>query len=209
MNNFFVTGTDTNVGKTICSFLLVARTKKNYWKPIQCGDIDESDSQFIRKFSDIDQVIIPEHIKLNTPQSPNIAATLEDQIIKVEDLPKNEEISNTIIEGAGGILVPINNHEYVIDIAYRYNAEIILVTRDYLGCINHTLMSINYLKTNKHKLKGIIFSGKFNKKVRDTIKSLSGVSNFLEIPELENLSSNSSDFVTSELGGRIDHFLNN
>lgn len=156
--NYFVTGIDTDSGKTLVSAILCGALGYAYWKPIQAGAPKDSDT--IKALSP-QTIIHSEKYFLNTPASPHAAAKIDNVNIKVSDFHVPAQ-SGIIIEGAGGCLVPLNDTEFVIDLTPRLNASIILVADLYLGSINHTLLSAHLLKTRNYSVKGIIFNGKTN-----------------------------------------------
>ncbi|WP_456457812.1 dethiobiotin synthase [Reichenbachiella sp.] len=156
MKKYFVTGIDTDAGKSIASAILVEKLKADYWKPIQAGFPTDSDT--IRSLVNADRIIHPEGIILQAPMSPHAAAKLENVDLRAEQLSVPETENTLIIEGAGGLLVPINDDEFVINLAKQFDAEVILVSRNYLGSINHTMLSIAYLKQNGFSVAGIIFN---------------------------------------------------
>jgi dethiobiotin synthetase len=156
--NYFVTGIDTDSGKTLVSAILCNALNYTYWKPIQSGHPKDSDT--VKALSP-KTFIHPERHLLNTPASPHASAKIDGINININDfqLPDNE---NLIIEGAGGCLVPINDTHFVIDIARHLKTSIILVADLYLGSINHTLLTSAYLKSNNLPVKGLIFNGDEN-----------------------------------------------
>lgn len=156
--NYFVTGIDTDSGKTLASAILCAALGYDYWKPVQAGLPKDSDT--VKSLSP-ETKIHPESFLLNTPASPHAAAKIDNVNIHVADFlaPKPSEL---IIEGAGGCLVPINDSEFMIDLATHLKATIILVADLYLGSINHTLLTLHLLETKNHPIKGIIFNGPSN-----------------------------------------------
>lgn len=156
--NYFVTGIDTDSGKTLVSAILCEALRYAYWKPVQAGTPKDSDT--VKSLSPT-TIIHPEKYFLQTPASPHAAAKLDNIKIDLHSLapPAQSEI---VIEGAGGCLVPLNDSDFVIDLAPRLNASIILVADLYLGSINHTLLSAHLLKTRGYPVKGIIFNGKSN-----------------------------------------------
>lgn len=156
MKKYFVTGIDTDAGKTIASAILVEKLKADYWKPIQAGE--PTDSNAVRRLVSPERVIHPEGIVLEAPMSPHAAAKLENIDLRAAQLKLPETENTLLIEGAGGLLVPINDEEFVINLAKQFDAEVILVSRNYLGSINHTMLSIAYLKDNGFKIAGIIFN---------------------------------------------------
>ncbi len=171
---FFISGTDTNVGKTIVSAILVNKLDAIYYKPIQCG-LDENgkkDSDIIRDICK-NKTIWKETYFFKKPLSPNIAAKKEGKKILISKF-KNKIDKNLskdlIIEGAGGLNVPVNDNKLIVDLAAFFKLPIILVCRTSLGTINHTLLSISLLKNKKIKLHGLIFVGNRIKDTENTIK---------------------------------------
>lgn len=177
-NGYFVTGTDTNIGKTIISTILVEKIKGVYWKPLQCG-LNENglkDSDIVKKILMLEKKrIFKEVYFFKDPISPNLAS--HNCNIRVSMNLLKSSVPNckrpVIIEGAGGLLVPINKKELMIDLIVKINFPVIIVSSTKLGTINHTLLSIEALKKRNQKLHGIIFVGDENKKVIDTIFNFS------------------------------------
>ena len=157
--NYFVTGIDTDSGKTIASAVLCKAFGYDYWKPIQAGLPKDSDT--IKQLVP-DTIIHPEAFLLKTPASPHAAAKIDGVVIRPEIIAAPATSHGLVIEGAGGCLVPLNDSDFVIDLVPRFNAEIILVADLYLGSINHTLLTVNLLKARKYPVKGIIFNGESN-----------------------------------------------
>lgn len=176
-NGYFVSGTDTNVGKTIVSSILVEKFNGLYWKPIQCGKDKNNltDSEKVRDLLKLKRKrVLKESFFFNQPISPNIASKLEKRIIKISDFNvKSDNKKKLIIEGAGGLMVPINNSKLVVDLASHLGFPVILVSSSELGTINHTLMSINTLKQKKIKIAGIVFIGRDNIRTFNTIENFS------------------------------------
>lgn len=157
--NYFVTGIDTDSGKTLASAILCEALGYDYWKPVQAGFPKDSDAI---KALVPDVTIHPETYLLKTPASPHAAAAIDGIQIDIEKFSLPKTSKGIIIEGAGGCLVPLNDSSFVIDLAPRLNAEIILVADLYLGSINHTLLTVHLLKTRGYTIKGIIFNGNSN-----------------------------------------------
>jgi len=156
----FITGIGTGVGKTIVSAVLVQKLQADYWKPIQSGDLDNSDTALVRSLvSNKTTVFHTEAYRLTQPFSPHKSAALDGIRIDPEKviLPKTNNL--LVIEGAGGLMVPLNEDYLMIDLIKKLDAEVILVSQNYLGSINHTLMSAGILKSNGIKLSRLIFSG--------------------------------------------------
>ncbi|MCV9385723.1 dethiobiotin synthase [Reichenbachiella ulvae] len=183
---YFVTGIDTDAGKSIVSAILVQKLKADYWKPVQAGE--PTDSNFVRSMIDSDLVIHPEGVILEHPMSPHAAAERENVKVERKQFSVPETENNLIIEGAGGLMVPINSSEFVIDFARDFDAEVILVSRNYLGSINHTMLSIEYLKSNDFKIKGLIFNDEPNPETESFILQYSGIPCLGHIPKLKEIS---------------------
>ena len=156
----FITGIGTGVGKTIVSAILVQKLKADYWKPIQSGDLDNSDTALVRSLVSHKLCTFhPEAYRLTQPFSPHKSAALDGIYIDPEKFVLPETENQLIIEGAGGLMVPINDQFLMIDLIKKLDAEVVLVSKNYLGSINHTLMSAGILKNNGIKLSRLIFSG--------------------------------------------------
>ncbi len=189
---YFVSGIGTEIGKTIVSAILVEALQADYWKPIQSGDLHYSDSDKIKDYISNDNTKIhSERFRLNTPASPHYSAEVGGVKIKKEDfqIPKTE--NHLIIEGAGGLLVPINEQETILDVISHLNIPVILVASYYLGSINHTLLSINQLIHKNIPITALIFNGAPTTSSRDIIIKMSkNIPLVLDIPKLEEINSN-------------------
>lgn len=145
MNKIFkyvITGIGTDVGKTVVSSILAEALKASYWKPIQAGDLDNSDSIKVNRFTDSVRVL-EEVFRLSEPMSPHAAAEIDGVEITKDDLSLPEVEGNLIVEGAGGIMVPVNSKGLTFaDLIEHWNLPTIVVSRHYLGSINHTLMTV-------------------------------------------------------------------
>ena len=178
----FITAIGTDCGKTLVSAIFCQYLKADYWKPIQTGQI--LDSIEIKNLVSDPLRIYPETHLYNNPVSPHFAAEQENRHIALTDfrLPKTE--SNLIIEGAGGLLVPLNgNGDFLLDFISKENIEIVLVIRLYLGCINHALLSINELKRRKLSIKGLVFNGNDTFGAIDIITKITQLATLLIIKE--------------------------
>lgn len=165
----FITGIGTDVGKTITSAIITQALEADYWKPIQAGDLDNSDSHKIQRYISNDKTIIhPNSYKLNTPASPHVAAAIDGITIDLKQIIEPTTSNHLVIEGAGGVLVPINNQDCIIDLIQK-DYKVVLVSRHYLGSINHTLLTFEALKNRKNPLAGIVFSGEENKASEEII----------------------------------------
>ncbi len=170
----FITGIGTDVGKTIASAIVVEALQSDYWKPIQAGDLDFSDTHKVK--SQISNTKTQFHLNayaLNTPASPHFAAQLDGIVIDLKKIIEPKTDNHLVIEGAGGILVPLNDSDCIVDLIQK-DYKVIVVSRHYLGSINHTLLTIEALKTRKISVAGIIFSGDENKATEEIILKKSG-----------------------------------
>lgn len=171
----FVTGIGTDVGKTIASAIITEALEADYWKPIQAGDLDNSDSHKIKCFLSNEKTVIhPNSYALNTPASPHLAAELDRTTIDVKKIIEPKTENHLVVEGAGGVFVPLNSKDCVIDLIHP-DYKVIVVSRHYLGSINHTLLTIEALQNRKIAVAGIVFSGDENKATEEIILSKTGV----------------------------------
>nr|WP_199002290.1 dethiobiotin synthase [Flavobacterium sp. ASV13] len=171
----FVTGISTDVGKTIASSIIVEALEADYWKPIQAGDLDHSDSHKIKAgISNQKTKIFENSYKLNTPASPHLAAEIDNITIDLKQIQEPITDNHLVIEGAGGIFVPLNNTETIIDLI-QPDYKIIVVSRHYLGSINHTLLTIEAIRNRGFEVVGIIFSGSENKSTENIIQNKTGI----------------------------------
>ena len=171
----FITGIGTDVGKTIASSITVEALEADYWKPIQAGDLDNSDTNKVQKYvSNTTTEFHKNAYALQTPASPHLAAQIDGIIIDINKIIKPKTKNNLVVEGAGGIFVPLNDADCVIDLI-QPDYKVIVVSRHYLGSINHTLMTIEILKSRNLNVAGIIFSGDENKASESIILEKTGV----------------------------------
>ncbi|TRX01895.1 dethiobiotin synthase [Flavobacterium gawalongense] len=171
----FITGISTDVGKTIASAIITESLEADYWKPIQAGDLENSDSHKIKSFlSNKKTVVYPNSYALNTPASPHLAAELDGIVIDLKNITEPKTANHLVIEGAGGIFVPLNDKDSVIDLI-QPDYKVIVVSRHYLGSINHTLLTIEALQNRKINIAGIIFNGEENKSSEAIILNKTGI----------------------------------
>lgn len=171
----FVTGIDTNVGKTIASAIITEALEADYWKPIQSGDLDHSDSHKIKELlSNRKSKIHPNAYVFETPASPHYAAIVENRTIEISEIKRPKTKNKLVIEGAGGVLVPLNETHLIIDLMQPED-QIIVVSKNYLGSINHTLLTIETLKSRNLNIAGIIFNGAKNESTASIILKHSGL----------------------------------
>lgn len=167
----FITGIGTDVGKTITSAIITQSLEADYWKPVQAGDLDNSDSHKIQRYISNDKTVIHANsYKLNTPASPHLAAEIDGITIALTKIIEPKTNNHLVIEGAGGILVPLNTTDSIIDLI-QPDYKVILVSRHYLGSINHTLLTFEILKSRKIEVAGIVFSGDEDKASESLILS--------------------------------------
>ena len=170
---FFVTGTDTGVGKTVVSALLCAGLEAAYWKPIQTGTRDGTDTKTVLQLAKLDPPrIIPETYRFAPPVSPHLAAKLAGVRIEMGRfrLPRAAKSENIIVEGAGGVLVPINERCLMVHLMKRLKLPVLLVSRTALGTINHTLLSLAALLSARIAVRGVVLVGKQNRENKRAIE---------------------------------------
>ncbi|WP_293786378.1 dethiobiotin synthase [uncultured Pedobacter sp.] len=188
MDKYFITGIGTGIGKTLVSAILTEKLKADYWKPIQSGDLETSDSLTVKNLiSNPDTVIHPEIYRLTQPLSPHLSARLDGIEIDLQKIEMPITDNNLIIEGAGGLMVPLNEKELIVDLIKKLQAEVILVSQNYLGSINHTLLSVNLLKQYDIPIKGIIFNGAENKETERYILQYTKIKKLGYIPSLNQI----------------------
>lgn len=171
MRKIFVTGIGTDVGKTIVSAVLTEALQADYWKPIQCGSLELTDTERVKRLvSSSESVFHPEAYRLRTPASPHYAAQAEEKKIHWGKLRLPETENTMIVEGAGGILVPFNyKGETMLDMVKNWDLEVVVVSRNYLGSINHTLLTLKVLQDANVKVLGVIFNGEPNESTEEVI----------------------------------------
>ncbi len=175
MKKYFITGISTEVGKTIASAIITEALEADYWKPIQAGDLDFSDTHKVEALlSNTTSVFHPNSYALNTPMSPHASAEIDGIQIDIKKIEEPKTKNNLVIEGAGGLLVPLNDKDTILDIIPS-DAKVIVVSRHYLGSINHTLLTVNLLKEKGHDV-SILFSGSEHPTTEAIIQTMTSVS---------------------------------
>ena len=165
----FITGIGTDVGKTVASAITVQALEADYWKPIQAGDLDHSDTDKVKALvSNKKSQFHPNAYALNTPASPHYAASLDGIVLDIKKIQEPITANHLVIEGAGGILVPLNDTDSIIDLIHK-DHKVVVVSRHYLGSINHTLLTFEALKNRNIAVAGIIFSGDENQATESII----------------------------------------
>jgi dethiobiotin synthetase len=159
--NYFVTAIGTDSGKTLVSAILCEALHADYWKPIQAGL--PKDSETVKNLvANQTTIIHRERYLLNTPASPHAAAKIDGVQINIKDFKIPESKNSVIIEGAGGCLVPLNNEHFIIDLIAELKQPVVLVSNLYLGSINHTLLTVEALRSRQIEIHGLIFNGDSN-----------------------------------------------
>lgn len=175
MQKIFVTGISTEVGKTIASAIITEALEADYWKPVQAGDLENTDSHKVaRLISNAKTVVHPSSYELKTPMSPHAAAEIEGVRIDRFHIKEPETENHLVIEGAGGLLVPLNEEDTMFDIIMP-SYKVIVVSRHYLGSINHSLLTINWLQQKGYDV-SVLFSGDANPHTENIILHKTGVS---------------------------------
>lgn len=194
MQKYIITGIGTEVGKTVVSAIVSEALRANYWKPVQAGDLDFSDSMKVDAWTD-NVNILEERYRLKTPMSPHAAADIDGISIASHDF-QVPDVNPLVIEGAGGLMVPLNQTGLTyLDVFQKWNLPVILVSRHYLGSINHTLMSVDALKQRGIEIKGIIFVGDEHPTTESIILKSTGLPMIIRIPMTNEVN---KDFVMEQ-----------
>ena len=200
MSGFFVTGTDTEVGKTLVSAWLLTQLEGAYWKPIQAGTDPTTDSATVQQLAELPvSRVLPEAYLLPEPIAPHEAARRANIALDIEKikLPPHEGL--VVVEGAGGLMVPIAQGAYMIDLADALDLPIILVARSTLGTINHTLLSLEAIRRRGLTLAGVVISGPETPHNRAAIERFGKVEVIAEIPHLETVDRDTLKSIAPEL----------
>lgn len=195
---YIVSGTDTGIGKTIFAAGLTLALGATYWKPIQAGLDEETDSQVVARLTQ--QPVLPEGYRLRLPASPHLAAAAEG--IQIQPLALPQIAGPLVVEGAGGALVPLNGRYLYADLMAEWQKPVIVVARTTLGTINHTLLTIEALRARAVPVLGIAFVGAAVADSQDTICRISGLPSLGRLPLLAQLDRDSltSAFKEIDLG---------
>lgn len=171
---YFITGISTEVGKTIVSAIVTEALEADYWKPIQSGDLHFSDTDKVKSLiSNSKSVFHPNSYALKTPMSPDASATIDGVEIELDKIKEPKTKNDLVIEGAGGLLVPLNDTDTILDLI-KPDYKVIVVSRHYLGSINHTLLTVNALKAKGFDVV-IIFSGNEHKTTEASIQRMTNI----------------------------------
>ena len=188
MQPIFITGIGTGIGKTLIAAIVTEALGATYWKPVQAGFGDGTDTGWVGdRISRPEGRLLPEAYKLAMPASPHIAAREEgividlDTIVDQFDAIRREATPPLIIEGAGGLFVPLNDHEFVLDLIRRLDAAVILVSRNYLGSINHSLLTATACRVHGLRVAGWIFNDQYGQYEHEIVR-FSGLPSIASIP---------------------------
>ena len=194
MNGYFVTGTDTNVGKTVLSALLVAALRAIYWKPVQTGTIEGSDRDSVRRWTEAEEERLPpERYRFEPPVSPHLAAREAGVRIALDNFafPAAPTGPRWVVEGAGGVLVPLNESDLTSDLIRRIGFPVIVAARTSLGTINHTLLTLGAIRTAGLPISGVALIGEENIENRRAIEHYGQIPVVGRIPILKEINRNS------------------
>jgi len=186
-SGYVVTGTDTAVGKTVIAAGLAGQLGARYWKPIQAGLDDETDTDAVQRLTEGRARVLPESWRLTTPCSPHEAARLDGLRIDPAELPLPNGDGPLIVEGAGGVLVPVNDDRLYADLFAAWGLPVIIVARTALGTINHSLLSLEALRSRGLEVAGAIFSGEQNAASEETIVRFGRCRHLGRLPWLDPL----------------------
>lgn len=188
----FVSGTDTGIGKTVVSAMLTAGLDASYWKPIQSGLEEETDTEFVKRVTEVPkEQIIPERYRLTEPLSPHASAEIDCVSISLDDFELPEfNTDHLVIEGAGGLLVPINGEDMIIDLIQTMDVPVLLVARSELGTLNHTFLSLEALRSCDIPILGVIMNGPKNESNHKAIEKYGEIKVLAELDRIKNLNNN-------------------
>jgi dethiobiotin synthetase len=201
---YFVTGIGTEIGKTVVSAILTEYLQADYWKPVQSGDLDWTDMMKVQSLiSNPRTVFHPERHLFKEPLSPHASAALEGVHIALSDFTLPQTSNTLVVEGAGGLMVPLNEQDLMIDLIQQLHIPVILVSQNYLGSINHTMLSIEALKHRKIPIAGIVFNGKSNSATESFIENNSHLPVLFRIDQLAEISPEAIKGFVRELDSKL------
>jgi dethiobiotin synthase len=208
-HGFFVTGTDTNVGKTVVSAALMCALRQRqsvcYWKPIQTGIETDDDTKFVVQLAECtEKEIYNAGYRLEKPLSPHLSARLANIKIEIDEIinlfEKASDLPFWIVEGAGGILVPLNENDLMLDLIEKLRLPVVITARSGLGTINHTLLTLKVLQTRNLAIAGVIMNGELNAENRLAIKHYGRVKVIGEMPVFDKVNfQNLQDWANNNL----------
>lgn len=204
VKGLFVTGIGTDVGKTVAAAVITKALEADYWKPVQCGDLDNSDSIKITQVTELNT--LPEAFRLQAPMSPHAAAELEGVELSINQIELPESEKPIVVEGAGGVMVPFNSKETYLDLMVKLNLPVVLVTRHYLGSINHTMLSWKVLKEAGLNVVALVISGTPHESTESHFATQMDVP-FIRLNELEEVGSETIAIEAERLKLQIHSLL--
>ena len=209
MTPIFITGIGTGIGKTLVAAIVARALNADYWKPIQAGFETATDSDWVKeRLAGTASIIYPEVYKLSMPASPHIAARKDGVVISIkkicDSIPDNNR--NLIIEGAGGLMVPLNDTEFVADLILALHAKVILVSRNYLGSINHSLLTARVCRQMKIPVIGWIFNDQYLN-YEEEIINWSNLPKIASIPFTENTNGIFINSQATAISSTLKEFL--
>lgn len=200
----FVTGIGTGVGKTVVSAVLAQYFQAAYWKPVQAGDLHQSDSMLVRSLIDPHLTVFPERYRLQLPASPHQAAAEEHISLQLNDFVLPGSADSLIVEGAGGLFVPLNNQHFMIDLIGQFRLPAVLVSRDYLGCINHTILSLQALQQRNISIPYLVLNGTFNPATKEILMlQVPAETQVIQLPELKSADKDSISHAIATLNTQL------
>lgn len=183
MNTFFITGIGTDVGKTVVSAIVTEALEADYWKPVQAGELQHTDTHRVKGLISNSKSVMHDHsYALRTPMSPHAAAAIDGIQVKLRHIKEPETKNHLVIEGAGGLLVPLNERETILDLI-KNSYKVIVVSRHYLGSINHTLLTLSELRRRGLEVSGVVFNGEAHPSTENIIKKIGLVEEIGRIDE--------------------------
>ena len=186
--SIIIAGIHTGIGKTVCSAVICQALGYDYWKPVQAGELDNTDTIFIRQnVTNKNCTIHPERYRLTIPASPHYAAQLDGVEINANNFSLPQSNNKIVVETAGGIMSPLSNSFLNIDLMEQLQLPAIIVSNNYLGSINHTLLTVEALYKRSMQVKGLVFSGAAFESTREFILQYTKLPLLFSIPQFEKI----------------------
>lgn len=199
-----IAGIGTEVGKTVVSALFVEAMKADYWKPVQSGSLTDSDTRTVKELiSNAESEFHDEAYLLKEPLSPHAAAKIDGVEIALSAIQIPDTENDLVIELAGGLMVPLNDTALNMDLLEQWKLPVVIVSDYYLGSINHTLLTIDALKSRHIPVHSIVFNGTLVEESRNAIIGFSGIDQVIEIPRLETLNSENIKVHAQRIAAQI------
>ncbi|MDZ7715346.1 MAG: dethiobiotin synthase [Balneolaceae bacterium] len=200
-SKIFVTGTDTGIGKTVVSAMLTQGLRASYWKPIQSGLAEETDTEFVRRVTDVpENHILEETYRLTEPLSPHASAAIDNVEISMDDFQIPDfQTNHLVVEGAGGLIVPMNEKDMIIDLITHLSLPALLVVRSELGTLNHTFLSLEALRSRNIPILGVIMNGPKNESNRKAIEKYGDIEVLAEIEPLDKINPKKLNLTYKEI----------